>query len=104
VLVNMYGKPVFKYVPFRAFFQKMQSGANSDLFKMLIDIPGGRDYLFDYSMIKKDGTMLIYSGDTEFSTALDDMKDEKRKSKNFMYQASGSSALRTTLFDFFEND
>lgn len=102
VLVNMYGKPVLKYVPFRAFYQQIYSGAGGDNFSMLIDIPGGRDYLFSYSMVKKDGNMSIVSGDTEFSTALTEMKEEKRKSKNFKYEASNQSVFRLKLFELFE--
>lgn len=99
VLVNMYGKPVLKYVPFSAFFQQIYSGGGGDKFTLSIDIPGGRDYLFNYSMVKKDGLMKIVSGDTEFSTALSEMKEEKRKSKNFKYEASSGSIYRNNLLE-----
>jgi len=102
VLVNMYGEPVMKYVPFRAFYQQIYSGGGGDQFSMLIDIPGGRDYMLYYKMTKKDGLLMINSGDTEFSTSLTDLKEDKRKSKNFKYEASSSSVLRKNLFDLFQ--
>lgn len=101
VLVNMFGKPVMKYVPFRAFYQQIYSGGGGDKFSALIDIPGGMDYMFSYSMVKKDGLMLISSGDPEFSAALNDLKEEKRKSKNFKYEVTNSPALRKNLTDLF---
>jgi hypothetical protein len=101
VLVNMYGKPVMKYVPFKAFFQQIYSGGGGDKFALLIDIPGGRDYLFDYSMVKKDGILRIATGDLEFSTALSELKEEKRKSKNFKYEGTAQSIVRLKLLELF---
>lgn len=101
VLVNMYGKPVMKYVPFRAFYQQIYSGGGGDKFSALIDIPGGMDYMFSYEMIKKSGLMLINTGDSEFSTALKDLKEDKRKSKNFKYEVTSNPVVRKKLFDLF---
>ena len=100
VLVNMFDKPVMKYVPFRAFFQQKYSGAGGDWFAILIDIPGGRDYFFNYSMGRKEGTMDIMTGDTELSSAISAMKDDKRKTKNFMYQL-GQGGLKTVFNNLF---
>jgi hypothetical protein len=88
VLVNMYEKPIMKYVPMRAFFQQVYSEAGGDRFGLQIDIPGGRDYYFDYQMVKKEGEMKIVSGDGDFNTAASAMKEEKRKTKNFKFEAS----------------
>lgn len=101
VLVNMYGKPVLKYVPFRAFYQQVYSGSTADAFTMLIDIPGGREYLFSYLMAKKDGVMSIVTSDTDFSAALQAMKEDKRKSKNFKYELSSQSILRGNFLELF---
>jgi hypothetical protein len=88
VLVNIFEKPVMKYVPCRAFFQQIYSESGGDKFGLQIEIPGGRDYYFDYSMNKKDGDMRIISGDPDFNAAVNDMKEEKRKTKNFKFEAS----------------
>jgi hypothetical protein len=101
VLVNMYGVPVMKYVPFRAFFQQIYSGGGGDQFNLLIDIPGGMDYFMNYSMKKKDGTLRIASGDAEFTGAINGMKDDKRKTKNFQYETTSNSVYKGKFMDLF---
>lgn len=101
VLVNMYGEPVMKYAPFRAFFQQIYSGGGGDKFNLLIDIPGGMDYFMHYSMQKKDGTLLISSGDAELNTTINEMKDDKRKTKNFKYETTSNSVYKNKLMDLF---
>lgn len=102
VLVSMYGKPVMKYVPLKAFFQQTYSGAKNDKFMVYINIPGGRDYFFNYEMMKKDGVMNIKTGDTEFSAALTEMKEDKRKKRNFLYQVTSNSAFIAKFMRLFE--
>lgn len=101
VLVNMYGEPVMKYVPFRAFFQQIYSGGGGDQFNLMIDIPGGMDYFMSYSMQKKDGTLRIISGDSEFNAAINEMKEDKRKTKNFKYETTSNSVYKTRFMDLF---
>ncbi|XOV68496.1 MAG: hypothetical protein ACFHU9_04820 [Fluviicola sp.] len=101
VLVNMYGEPVMKYVPFRAFFQQIHSGAGGDAFNLMIDIPGGNDYYMHYGMSKKDGTLSIISGDSEFTNAINEMKDDKRKTKNFKYQTETDTFDKASFLDLF---
>lgn len=102
VLVSIYNEPVMKFVPFKAFFQQLYSNAGGDQFSMLINIPGGRDYFFNYSMNKKDGLLRIKTGDQEFSSKLIEMKDEKRKKKNFKYEATSSSVFMAKFMNHFE--
>jgi hypothetical protein len=102
VLLNMYEKPVVKQVPFRAFFQQNYSEAAPDRFAFQIDIPGGRDYYFDYSMVKKDGTMRVISGDTDFMSAIDAIKEDKRKLKNFKYETSTQKIYLSKFLRLFE--
>ena len=101
VLVGMYGKPIMKQVPFRAFFAQTSSLGASDAFSTYINIPGGRDYFFHYQMQKKDGTLKIKTGDQELSTALTEMKDDKRKKKNFKYEATSNSVFLVKFMEFF---
>lgn len=100
-LVSMYGKPVFKQIPFRAFFQQTYSKSASDGFTLYMNIPGGRDYLYHYTMEKKDGTMRIASGDQEFNTALNELKEDKRKTKNFKYEATSNSVFLMKFMELF---
>jgi hypothetical protein len=102
VLLNMYEKPVVKQVPLRAFFQQNYSEASPDKFGLQIDIPGGRDYYFDYSMVKKDGNMRIISGDEEFTKAIDAIKEDKRKSKNFLYETTTQRIYLSKFLRLFE--
>lgn len=102
VLLNMYEKPVVKQVPFRAFFQQNYSEAAPDKFAFQIDIPGGRDYYFDYSMVKKDGIMRIISGDTDFTSAIDAIKEDKRKLKNFKYETTTQKIYLSKFLRLFE--
>jgi hypothetical protein len=102
VLLNIYEKPVVKYVPLKVFFQQNYSEAAPDKFGLQIDIPGGRDYYFDYSMVKKDGEMRIISGDTDFTAAIDAIKEEKRKTKNFKYETSTQRIYLSKFLRFFE--
>lgn len=102
VLVSMYGKPVMKYVPFKAFFQQIYSKAGGDMFTTYINIPGGRDYFFHYSMQKKDGTLKIKTGDQELSAPLTEMKEEKRKKKNFKFEATTNTVYLAKFMNLFK--
>lgn len=101
VLVNMYGEMVMKYIPYSAFFQQIYSGGGGDKFAHYINIPGGREYFMDYSMAKKEGTLRIKTGDTELSSALSEMKEDKRKSKGFMYELTTNSVYITKFMELF---
>ncbi len=101
ILVSMFDKPVMKYVTFKSFFQQKYSVSGGDWFALLIDIPGGKDYFFNYSMNKKDAYLDILSSDSEFVSAITGMKDDKRKTKNFLYQL-GQSGQRQVFYNLFE--
>ncbi len=102
VLVNLYGKPVMKYIPFNAFFQQIYSKSGGDKFSTLMSIPGGHDYFFHYSMDKKNGTLKIQTGDQELNTALTEMKEEKRKKKNFMFEATENTVYLAKFMNLFK--
>ena len=88
VLLSMYEKLVLKQIPFKTFFQQIYSGSGGDKFGLFINIPGGRDYYFDYSMEKKDGTMRVITGDSELEASVNAIKEDKRKAKNYKYEMS----------------
>ncbi|NVK66451.1 MAG: hypothetical protein HWE22_17800 [Flavobacteriales bacterium] len=103
VLVGIYGKPIMKYIPLKAFFQQTYSGGNSDAFTISMSIPGGGDYFFNYKMEgKKDGTLNILTGDGEFSAAINEIKEDKRKKRNFNYQITTNSVYKAQLMRLFE--
>jgi len=103
VLVGIYGKPIMKYIPLKAFFQQTYSGLRSDRFIIFMSIPGGPDYLFNYAMGgKKDGELSILTGDGEFSAAINDIKEDKRKKRNFSYKITSNSVYKSQLMRLFE--
>lgn len=98
-LVSMYGKPVFKQVQFSAFF--LQSHSQSDAFMLDISVPGGNNYFYHYQMEKKDGTLRIQTIDSEFKAAIDEMKPEKRKKKNFKYETTTNGVYYAKFMEIF---
>jgi hypothetical protein len=102
VLVNMYEKPVLKQVPFKCFFQQMGPLSGGDKFNLLIDIPGGLEYYFDYTQVKKDGTLRIISGDETFTSAVNGIKEDKRKIKNFRYEITTQRVYLSKFMNLFE--
>ena len=102
VLVNMFEKPVMKFVPLQAFFQQTGPLGASDRFGVYINIPGGLDYYFDYRMMKKDGELNIISGDQAFNGAVNGVKEDKRKTKNFKYQTTSQRIYLSRFLGLFE--
>lgn len=99
-ILTMYGEPMFKMVPFKAFFQQTNSEVATDKFGLQINIPT-LDYYFDYSMDAKDGTLRILTGDSEFVTAVNSIKDDKRKIKNFKYAIEEGTIYLSKFLRYF---
>lgn len=68
----------------------------------LIEIPGGLEYYFDYSQLKKDGTCRIVSGDETFNSAINGIKEDKRKIKNFKYEITTQRVYVSKFLNLFE--
>ncbi len=93
-IVSILGKSVFKQVPFRAYFKQTYSGnVTGDKLQFEIDIPGGGMYFFDYGMEKKNGTLQIYTTDEELKRGVNELKDDKKKYKNFSYGITENSGI-----------
>ena len=101
MLVNVFEKPVMKYVPFKAFFQQTGPTNASDRLGVYLEVPGGLEYFFDYKMTKKDGELNILTSDQTFNEAVSGIKEDKRKSKNFKYQTISQRIFLTRFFDLF---
>ncbi len=100
-IVNLYGQGVMRQVIFRSLFEQLYSG-NGDHFAFNMDVPGGSYYMCDYSMIKDEGKFAIYTSDAELAAAINAIKEDKRKEKNFMYEISTNSVLLAKLNRIFE--
>ena len=59
-----------------------------------------KDYVLSYSMDKKDGNMLLYSKDETFTNSINDIKPDKRKSKNFRFDIADDTQLKLILTKF----
>jgi len=68
----------------------------------MLSVPGAADYLMDYSMQKKEGTLNIVSSDSELTATLNAMKEDKRKTKDFKYQVATNSVFLAKLMRLFE--
>lgn len=100
-IVNFYGKPVMRQVVFKGFFQQKFSELG-DQFTLLMQVPGAADYIFAYTMDKKDGKLSIVSNDTELTTAISAIKEDKRKTKGFMYEVSSNQVFLAKLMGLYE--
>lgn len=100
-IVNFYGKPVMRQVVIKSFFQQLYS-SNGDHFGLMFEVPGGSNYMFDYSMTKKDGLLSIYTTDDKLNSAINGLKEDKRKAKNFKYEATTNQAFVGKLLRIFE--
>lgn len=100
-IVNMYGQPCMRQIVYRGFFEQIYS-QNGDHFLMMMQVPGGPDYLFNYKMVKKDGLLSIVTSDPELQAPINEMKEDKRKTKNFLYEISTNSVFLGQLNRLFE--
>ena len=51
-------------------------------------------------MDKKDGNMLLYSKDETFMSSINEIKPDKRKSKNFRFDIADEAQLKLILAKF----
>jgi hypothetical protein len=98
-IVNIYDQPVMKYVPLKLFAE--QRTATGDRLGLLMDVPGGYLYFFDYDN-RKNGIMNILSNDQEFNTEIEELKPDKRKTKKFIYQTTKKSAYKSQFLRVFQ--
>ena len=102
VIVNIFDKPLMKTLPMKTFFQQVYNEAGGDRFGLMFTTPAGLQYYFDYQMVKKDGTMKIITDDQDFSNAILSIKEEKRKTKNFYFEATTQSIYLSKFLRLFE--
>lgn len=100
-IVNMYGQACMRQIVLRTLFEQIYS-QNGDHFMLMMQVPGGPDYLMNYKMVKKDGTLSIITNDAELQAPINEMKEEKRKTKNFLYEISTNSVFLGFLNRLYE--
>ena len=101
VVVSVFDKSVMKYFPVKAFMQQIYSGSGGDKFGLLISNPAGSEYFLSYGMNKKDGELFIYSGDVELEAAINELKPDKRKAKDFSYEITANRIYLSKFLKLF---
>lgn len=90
VIVSFYGQPVMRLMPVEIAFYKTDKGV--DMFGIYFFIPGANNYFFHYQVNKKDGKLIFVTTDQDTRSRVNDVKPDKRKAKNYEYEASTNSA------------
>jgi hypothetical protein len=101
-LVNFYGIPILKNVPFRLFLQQIYSENGADRFGMQFNLPAGNDYYFDYEFEKKDGFFRVISGDVDLMNDIRSLKSDKKQHKNFKFDAATQQIYLSKFLRLFE--
>jgi hypothetical protein len=100
--VNCSEKVVLKYIPAKVFFQQNSSLVGGDRFGLEFNIPGLNNYYLDFSKDKKEGNLRIYTTDSELNAALNGMKEDKKKSRNFKYDSTTQQIYLSKFLRLFE--
>ncbi len=98
-IVNFYKQPVMKYVPLRFFAE--QRANLGDRLGLLMDVPGGYLYFFDYDN-RKEGVLNILSSDEAFNEEIANLKPNQKKSKKFIYDVTKKSVYKSRFLRVFE--
>lgn len=98
LVVNLFKKPVMKYVPFKLFAERRP--AIGDRFGLQIDIPGSYMYFIDYDY-RKEGVMSILSNDEEFNDEIEKLNPKNKKIRRFSYDITRKSSYMTQFLRVF---
>lgn len=101
-IIGMEGKPVLKDVVMDLVVSQGTNETATQGISFKFSNSANKDYLFDYSMVKKDGKLLVFSNDAGLKTLVTEMKPDKRKSKNFEFDWSDESNVKLILLKFNE--
>ena len=99
-IIGLEDKVVLKEVDFNMVFHQTNIGESNQGFGFRWMTSNNKEYVLNYSMDKKDGTMLLYSKDEMFTNSISTIKADKRKSKNFMFDIADETQLKLILLKF----
>lgn len=97
IFIGMEGKPILKEVTGNVVISQTNLGQSNQGFLMNFKTAAGKEYVLDYGMNKKDGKLLLFSNETTLKTLIEEMKPDKRKGKNFMFEWAEESSVQLTL-------
>lgn len=87
-LISINGTAIAQPITFTQAFVQSLGQEGSPAFYWLMETFDGTRYVFQYTHQKKDGSFSIYSSNSKMMTNLEALKPDKRKAKNFIYQAT----------------
>jgi hypothetical protein len=99
-IVGLEDKVVLKEIDFNMIFHQTNTDQSNQGFGFRWMTSNNKEYVLNYSMDKKDGTMLFYSKDEDFTNSISTIKSEKRKSKNFRFDIADETQLKLILLKF----
>ena len=99
-IIGLEGKVVLKELDFNMIFHQTNTDQSNQGFGFRWMTSNNKEYVLNYSMDKKDGTMLFYSKDEDFTNSISNIKSEKRKSKNFRFDIADETQLKLILLKF----
>jgi hypothetical protein len=99
-LLGMNGIALAREIDFQLFFNQKCSKESGQGFSMIFNLPNDRFYFLNYTMDKKDGSLLLQTPDAAFSKIITDIKPDKRKSKNFSYDIADPTLADNLIAKF----
>jgi hypothetical protein len=80
----------------QAYIQRFGQDATPGFYWSLEAFDGTR-YVFEYAQDKKDGNLAVFTSNVKMMAAIDGLKPDKRKTKNFNYQSTDEQAASVIL-------
>jgi hypothetical protein len=99
-IIGLEDRVVLKEVDFNMVFHQTNIDNSYQGFAFRWATANNKDYVLNYSMDKKDGNMLLYSKDETFMSSINEIKADKRKSKNFRFDIADETQLKLILAKF----
>lgn len=99
-IIGLEDRVVLKEVDFNMVFHQTTIDNSYQGFAFRWATSNNKDYVLNYSMDKKDGNMLLFSKDETFMSSINEIKADKRKSKNFRFDIADETQLKLILAKF----
>lgn len=99
-IIGLEDRVVLKEVDFNMVFHQTNTDNSYQGFIFRWATANNKDYVLNYSMDKKDGNMLLFSKDETFMSSINEIKADKRKSKNFRFDLADETQLKLILAKF----
>ena len=96
-LISINGTAITQPLTFTQAYVQSFSEDNFPAFYWSVEAFDGTRYVFAYTQDRKDGTLGIYSSNEKFMQAIDGIKADKRKTRNFNYLTTNEESASLIL-------